>query len=99
MPGSQQMTKTMARVTLAVFCIGVLGSYGLLIYVAILMEQTREISRQAIVAMNSPERLAHFEQAVYEERLISGLMLLAIIVVTSVGFWIGLRRIRATWPR
>lgn len=93
------MSKTMARVTLGVSCICVLGGYGVLIYVAILMERTREVSRQAVVAMNSPERLAHFEKAVYEERLVSGLMLLAITVLVTVGFWIAFRRMIAAWPR
>ena len=94
MPNPQQKTKTTARILLALAGVGYGSGLGFLLFVIILMEQGNSISREAVVAMNDPGRLADFERKVHEVRLTTSLILFATLVVAAINV-LALRTIMA----
>jgi len=89
------MTKATARGVLAAWCSGLLCSLGVLVFVIVLTEQFHASLRESVLAMNDPARLAHFERALQEARLVTGLILAATVIVSGIGFAWSLKLIRA----
>lgn len=86
-PRPRHMSKATARAVFAACWLGVASGLGLLIYILVIMERFRATVRVSVAAMNDPEKLAQFEHLIFQDRLVTGLVLVAIVAGAAANIW------------